>query len=626
MSRRPRKIKPLNPEEQHQILQYISSNKKDSSTPESHSTKKRRRSTGEKSSSNKRVNLPSDIHSKEESNSSTKEALAQQQITERMSNIQVNKTDSNSPMLEEIMKMEARLTVSITTGRQNDISELESRLNENIKSTIGSSIKEALKVMQSSICTSVQNNPTIKSHSKEIEGLHEENLRLNRKVQQLSAEQHKMKNQLTKIESKHLDRSLIIKGITEEFKETEAIICEKIHQIFSNIMQGDTGEEKLVAARRILIKNCKRLGCFNSKRIRPISVELTHQEDIEFILENRFDLEKGVYIDREYPVETERKRKTLLPVLRAAKRLPGYKRQSKLEDDKLVLKGRPYTISTLNQLPEELNVFKVTTKENETTVGFFGEINPLSNFHPSAFKHDGIHYILSEQFIQANKTKYFGDLESYNMILGCATSLECKNLAKQIRNVDNAKWEEVASNICHPGIRAKFQQNPIAMDALVHRTGNKRIVECATDRLWATGLPLNDPSSLDETKWISQGILGQILENIRSEQVMKMDHVYHTYPQAASLILLPHQLASGIPLVSRPIPSAPQMIPGAICNPTGLPTGDGSTTLSDATSISASTIPVSDTTATDTDTGDTLCNTIAEDPMVMDSINNSVPT
>ena len=72
--------------------------------------------------------------------------------------------------------------------------------------------------MQSSICTSVQNIPTIKSHSKEIEGLREENLRLNRKVQQLSAEQHRMKNQLTRIESKHLDQSLIIRGITEEFK------------------------------------------------------------------------------------------------------------------------------------------------------------------------------------------------------------------------------------------------------------------------------------------------------------------------------------------------------------------------------------------------------------------------
>ena len=31
---------------------------------------------------------------------------------------------------------------------------------------------------------------------------------------------------------------------------------------------------------------------------------------------------------------------------------------------------------------------------------------------------------LVKQFIQANKAKYFGDLETYNMILGCTTSLE----------------------------------------------------------------------------------------------------------------------------------------------------------------------------------------------------------
>ena len=117
----------------------------------------------------------------------------------------MDEVKSKSPMLEEIMKMEVRLTASITTSRDKDISELQTRLNENIKSTIDNSIKQALKVMQSSICASVQNNPIIKSHSMEIKGLREENFRLNTKVQQLSAEQHRMKNQLTKIESKHLD-------------------------------------------------------------------------------------------------------------------------------------------------------------------------------------------------------------------------------------------------------------------------------------------------------------------------------------------------------------------------------------------------------------------------------------
>ena len=71
------------------------------------------------------------------------------------------------------------------------------------------------------------------------------------------------------------------------------------------------------------------------------------------------------------------------PILKAVKRLPDYKRQSRLEDDKLVLKGRPYTVSMLNQLPDELNTFKVTSKEDAFTVGFFGGINPLSNCHRS---------------------------------------------------------------------------------------------------------------------------------------------------------------------------------------------------------------------------------------------------
>ena len=89
-------------------------------------------------------------------------------------------------------------------------------------------------------------------------------------------------------------------------------------------------------------------------------------------------------------------------------------------------------MGTLNQLPDELNAFKVTSKENTHTVGFFGEINPLSNFHEAPFVYEGTKYISSEQFIQANKAKYFGDSNTQELILGCTTSLECKILSKQI--------------------------------------------------------------------------------------------------------------------------------------------------------------------------------------------------
>ena len=97
------------------------------------------------------------------------------------------------------------------------------------------------------------------------------------------------------------------------------------------------------------------------------------------------DLEKDVYVDREYPLEIERKRQTLL--------------------------------------------FKVTSKEDQDTVGFFGEINPLSNFHPASFQLEGIDYISSEQYIQASKAKYFSDYETLNKILGSTTSIECKDLS-----------------------------------------------------------------------------------------------------------------------------------------------------------------------------------------------------
>ena len=121
-------------------------------------------------------------------------------------------------------------------------------------------------------------------------------------------------------------------------------------------------------------------------------------------------------------------------------------------------------------------------------------------------------------------------LETYNQILCCSTSLECKNLSKLIRNVDESKWEEEAGNICLPGICAKFYQNPMAMDTLLYKTGNKKIVECVSDCLWGNGMPLGDPACLDSTKWISQGILGQMLECIHSEVTQPRAQSYHQPP------------------------------------------------------------------------------------------------
>ena len=135
-----------------------------------------------------------------------------------------------------------------------------------------------------------------------------------------------MKKQITKIETKSLDQCLIIRGLPEESKETDQMISDKMHNTLSTIMQGETDEEKVNAAKQIAFQRCHRLGRYSRNRPRPVSVELVHKQDAEFILENRFDLLRGIYVDREYPIDIERKRKTLLPVLHAAKRLSNHKK------------------------------------------------------------------------------------------------------------------------------------------------------------------------------------------------------------------------------------------------------------------------------------------------------------
>ena len=84
-----------------------------------------------------------------------------------------------------------------------------------------------------------------------------------------------------------------------------------------------------------------------------------------------------------------------------------------------------------------------------------------------------------------------------------------------------------------------LSEPPTTMDTLISKTGSKTIVECAADRLWGTGIPLNDPTCLDPQKWITQWIMGQILEDIRSEALKKQSDPQLQYPLAVTSALPP---------------------------------------------------------------------------------------
>ena len=135
--------------------------------------------------------------------------------------------------------------------------------------------------------------------------------------------------------------------------------------------------------------------------------------------------------------EIERKWKMLLPILQTARHLKDYKKKCKLEESTLTIQGQKFTLNNLEQLPDQLNAFKCTSKTDDTTVGFFGAINPLSNFHPAPFSIDGVDYISSEQYIQAKKAEFFNDQTCLGNILSSAMSLDCKIQAKTSRDIND---------------------------------------------------------------------------------------------------------------------------------------------------------------------------------------------
>ena len=151
-----------------------------------------------------------------------------------------------------------------------------------------------------------------------------------------------------------------------------------------------------------------------------------------------------------------------------------------MDGGNLIIKGLTYTTKTLHKLLRALSGFHVSGKSSETAYGFFGELHPFSNFHPSKFTMGEHQFNSSEQFIEYQKAMLFNDSATAEQILKCDTPRECKSLAKGIVNFDMVQWKDNAEDLCEPGIKAKFIQNS-GIAKLLLSTDNKKLTECCKD-------------------------------------------------------------------------------------------------------------------------------------------------
>ena len=275
---------------------------------------------------------------------------------------------------------------------------------------------------------------------------------LTRKIKQNDAKHKKLENRLSQIEDQLLEKNIIFQGFPETEFEDSDDAKRKVIRAMSLTMPGEDEEEKKANASKTSIECVERLGKYNPLRARPVKVRFGNKADADYVLKQRKKFPKGVFVDKEYSKATERERRLLRPIIKAARRLENYQGLCRLDGPQLVIDGKRYNRDNLHTLPDDLDTTTLCSKTNEEVLAFFGELHPFSNFHQCSFSLEGNIFHSSEQYIQWKKACFFGDTTAQERLLNSEDALECKNIARDIRDFNRASWNSSAEEQCSEGI------------------------------------------------------------------------------------------------------------------------------------------------------------------------------
>ena len=330
----------------------------------------------------------------------------------------------------------------------------------------------------------------------------------------LEKENMALKERLDKIEMNQLSNNVIITGVAEQTWETYEHMKQRVLDTVVVSLGKTENTTEIEAARNTNISYCTKLGKQQPNFDRPISVTFQRKEDKDKLMKGKQNLPMGVYVNEEFPLHIKRARDRLRPILKYIKTKPAYKDKCKIQGGKLIVDGVKYSMDNIGELPTEIAAFKAAEKSNDSHTVFHGELSPYSNFHPGKFTLDDLVFPTAEHYIQYQKALLFGDSVTANSILKSVTALDAKRLSYRIVNFNRQQWVRDGYEICERGVRAKFEQNELLMNML-KTTRPKVVAESSLDRLWGTGLSLNDKDALNATKWNGEGWLSRMLMGIR---------------------------------------------------------------------------------------------------------------
>jgi ribA/ribD-fused uncharacterized protein len=224
----------------------------------------------------------------------------------------------------------------------------------------------------------------------------------------------------------------------------------------------------------------------------------------------------NIYMGEDYSRETEKRRATLLPILKLARSITTYETGSYLAGDRLVINKKKYSVENMEDLPADLNPRLTSTVVVGDTTYFYTKHAPFSNHYPASFKMGSSVYCCSEQAYFAAKAEYWGDFDQLQVIMKQKDGGQSLTEGKKIKNMTGKNWEDVEFESMKKVNREKFKQNP-TLRAILLGTTTPKIAEASPRcQRWGIGFPLNGPQKEQHMLW-GDNKMGKVLVFLRSE-------------------------------------------------------------------------------------------------------------
>ncbi|MFH4977739.1 hypothetical protein AB6A40_004448 [Gnathostoma spinigerum] len=153
-----------------------------------------------------------------------------------------------------------------------------------------------------------------------------------------------------------------------------------------------------------------------------------------------------------------------------------------------------------------------------------GTQDPLSLRYEVTIRDEhGVEHKSAERYYWYKMAEHFGDTETMAKILDAPTTIKAEEAMKEIKDFDEAKWNQVKLDVWKTGQRLKLEQNRWISNLLVY-TGKTYIAVASQDKVFGTGWRKNRDEANKTIFWDGENQGGKALMRLR--QQIKETHTW----------------------------------------------------------------------------------------------------